>query len=701
MTVQEDPALDDDDATDPVALGGELTAERTHLAEARAWLRRMHEHTSRLDAPAGDEVSAEYLKAALHRRTLALADDPSTPLFFGRLDYRQPRERFYVGRRHVHDDAGDPVVVDWRADISRAFYRASGRDPMGLTLRRRFGFSGGQLTAYEDEAFGGGPDARPGAGPTVEPGTSRILVEEIERPRMGPMRDIVATIQPDQDHIVRADLDDTICVQGAPGTGKTAVGLHRAAYLLYAYRARLRRGGVLIVGPNRAFLGYIAQVLPALGEVDVAQVTLDALIDRVTVRVADEPAAATVKGDARMAEVLRRALWSRLREPGEALVVPRGARRWRVSRGRLAGMLEELRSRGLRYGAGRALLPRLVASAVVEQMEASGDAPGERALETMARSRPVTAFVDQVWPAVRPVDLVFRLLSDSATLAQAADGLLDGDELRAIGWTRPPRSPRSALWSLADAVLVDEAADLIERVPSYGHVILDEAQDLSPMQCRAVGRRCATGSATVLGDLAQGTTPWATESWERTLAHLGKPVAELRAARIETLRQGYRVPRQILDYAARLLPSIAPDVGPPISVRQADGALDVRYGSDPRAVAVRASRDRLARDGSVGVIAADATAAAVGRALSEAGIAYGVLGDTGGAPNGDALAERLTVVSASLAKGLEFDHVIAVEPAEIVAGEARGLRRLYVVLTRAVSSLTVVHARELPDALRG
>ena len=252
----------------------------------------------------------------------ALTDDPETPLFFGRLDLSTaPPERFYIGRRHVHDDDGDPVVIDWRADISRAFYQATRTDPMDVGLRRRFGFERGHITAYEDEHLVDRTEAER---------RSAILTSEIERPRVGPMRDIVATIQPEQDVIVRAGYDETVCVQGAPGTGKTAVGLHRAAYLLYAHRDRLRRGGVLVVGPNRAFLSYIAQVLPALGEVDVRQVTLDELVARVPVRAAEDAAVATLKGDARMADVLRRAVYAGLGPVEEALVVPRGSRRWRV-----------------------------------------------------------------------------------------------------------------------------------------------------------------------------------------------------------------------------------------------------------------------------------------------------------------------------------------------------------------------------------
>jgi DNA helicase IV len=292
---------------------------------------------------------------------------------------------------------------------------------------------------------------------------------------------------------------------------------------------------------------------------------------------------------------------------------------------------------------------------------------------------------------------VFGLLSDPEALAAAAAGLLDEAEQAAIVWTRPPRGPGSARWSPADAVLIDEARDLIERTPSLSHVVVDEAQDLSPMECRAIGRRCSTGAATVLGDLAQGTTPWATGSWGDLLTHLGKPAAELRV-----LRTGYRVPRQILDFASRLLTRIAPELSPAASLREDAAALHVvpvpagQLG--PRLAAVGAAA--AAEPGSVAVIAADQQIPALSRDLAAHQLPHRVLtGDLDG--DADEAGDRtgLTLVPVTLAKGLEFDHVIVVEPAAIAGAEARGLQRLYVALTRAVSRLTILHAEPLPEAL--
>ena len=437
-----------------------LAAERAYLAAARADLRAMREATLALDARGGDAVSEAYLAASLHKRILALADDPETPLFFGRLDLAAGEEpRYYVGRRHVHDDSGDPVVVDWRAgDLDRVLPRhpdrADGRRA-APTVR---------LRARRDHGVRGRAPARPDRGRARN---SKILAGEIERPRVGPMRDIVATIQPEQDVIVRADVGETVCVQGAPGTGKTAVGLHRAAYLLYTFRDRLRRGGVLVVGPNSAFLSYISAVLPALGEVDVKQVTLEELVGgRVEVRAVEPAPVAALKGDPRMAQVLDRAVHAGLSEPTDALVLPRGSHRWRVPAHELRDIVAGLRARDVRYGAARAMLAQRLSHALLTKMEAAGDSPDDRVQDAVARSTPVRKAVDALWPAVDPVRVVMALLSDAGALARAADGILDPAEQALLLWPKPPRGPRTAPWSLADAVLSTRSPTCVDREPS-------------------------------------------------------------------------------------------------------------------------------------------------------------------------------------------------------------------------------------------
>ncbi|MFJ6707295.1 MULTISPECIES: HelD family protein [unclassified Streptomyces] len=675
-------------ATDP------LSRERAHLAGSRAALRAMREDVESLDIRdvTANWVNAEVLARQIEERIKALADLSDTPLFFGRLDYLHAPgadqaegadgERFYIGRRHVHDHDGDPMVIDWRAPVSQPFYRASKKDPLDVSLRRRFGYTRGDITAYEDEHL---------SDPGEAARTSKLLQQEIERPRVGPMRDIVATIQPEQDEIVRSGLGGTVCVQGGPGTGKTAVGLHRVAYLLYAHRERLARTGTLVIGPNRSFLHYIEQVLPALGELTVQQATVDDLVaNGVEVRGTDPAPAAVVKGDARMAEVLRRAVYAHVTMPTEPVVVVRGSRRWRVPAYELESIVQELLDRGIRYGAAREALPQRIAHAVLVQMERSGEAPDDRVQDAVARNAAVKAAVKQVWPPVDPAKLVLRLLTDADFLAVHAAGVLGDDEQKTILWAKPVRGVKAARWSAADAVLIDEATDLVQRTHSLGHVVLDEAQDLSPMQYRAVGRRCTTGSATVLGDLAQGTTPWATRSWDEALAHLGKSDGV-----IEELTAGFRVPTDVIGYASRLLPHIAPGLAPVASVRENPGFFAVRPAAGA-AETVAACEELLRNEGSTGLIAADARVPALADALAAAGIGYL-------APGEETTAEtRLTLVPASLAKGLEYDYVVLDEPQAVVDGEPderTGLRRLYVALTRAVSGLIVTHASPLPSQL--
>ncbi|MET9786075.1 HelD family protein [Streptomyces canus] len=673
-----------------------LARERSHLAGSRAALRAMREDAESLDIKdvTANWVNAEVLARQIGERIKSLADLSDTPLFFGRLDYLHSPgadraegaegERFYIGRRHVHDHDGDPMVIDWRAPVSQPFYRASKKDPMDIGLRRRFGYTRGEITAYEDEHL---------SDPAEAAATSKLLQQEIERPRVGPMRDIVATIQPEQDEIVRSGLGGTVCVQGGPGTGKTAVGLHRVAYLLYAHRERLARTGTLVIGPNRSFLHYIEQVLPALGELSVKQATVDDLVaGGLEVRGTDDAAAAVLKGDARMAEVLKRAVYSHVTMPAEPVMVVRGSRRWRVPAYEIEEIVRELLDRGIRYGAAREALPQRIAHAVLVQMERSGEAPDDRVQDAVARNAAVKAAVKAIWPAVDPAKLVLRLLTDAGFLAVHAEGILDEDEQKTILWGKPVRSVKSAKWSAADAVLIDEATDIVERTHSLGHVVLDEAQDLSPMQYRAVGRRCSTGSATVLGDLAQGTTPWATRSWDEALAHLGKSDGV-----IEELTAGFRVPTDVITYASRLLPHIAPGLTPVASVRENPGFFDVRPAEATDQV-VSACEELLRNEGSTGLIAADARVPELAEALTAAGIGYL-------APGEETTAEtRLTLVPASLAKGLEYDYVVLDEPQAVVDGEPderTGLRRLYVALTRAVSGLIVTHAAPLPAALAG
>ncbi|MFE6361239.1 HelD family protein [Streptomyces sp. NPDC057806] len=661
------------------ALTDLLQSERAHHDRCRAALDAMVAGAGE-QVVAGEDVSAsgadaEALGYRLRSRAKEMRELPDGPLFFGRLDFGDgphAGQGYHVGRMRITEHpAAPPLVVDWRAPVSRAFYQASARNPQGVAVRRRFGWAPGSrgdsadLTGLEDEHLGRG-----------ESRVSEIVAREIERPRVGPMRDIAATIQPEQDDLVRADLAVSLCVQGAPGTGKTAVGLHRAAYLLYTHPQRIQRSGLLILGPNRTFLGYVREVLPALGETGVRQSTLLEEIARQPVTGADEERATALKHDARMADVLRRALYARVAEAAGALDVPDGSYRWRVAEDELARIVREVRADDLPYDRGRERVRTRMVAALRRQAERRAGPRPNAWVRRMSGARGVGPYVDAVWPRVRPEEVLAELLTDPAALASAGEGLLGAEEQKALLWPKPPASWKSARWSPADMVLLDELAGLLDHPPGYGHVVVDEAQDLSAMECRAIARRVPFGSLTVLGDLAQGTTPWAARSWGALLGHLGKPDAVQ-----VPLTTGFRMPAAVAELANRLLPRLGVDVPAARSLRT-NGELTwrrTRPGELPGTLAT-AVRDAQAREGAIGVIAADSDVTTVRAALTRAGV----------------LTERVTVIAASAVKGLEYDHVVVVEPATIAESEERGLHRLYVALTRAVSRLEVVHARPLP-----
>ncbi len=692
------PAVDEpspaESANDPV-----LSAERDHLDRARECLGQMRAAASTLSDVGGDAFASEMLGRSKAIRLKSLADDGTIPPFFGRTDRQRDSgdtatglEEFHIGRRHIRDDSGDPVVIDWRAPMSRPFYQATPGRPQGVALRRRFGFAGGELTSYEDEAL----ISAQASGAGQDGALGHLVVEEIERPRAGPMRDIVATIAPDQDDIVRAPLETSLCIQGSPGTGKTAVGLHRAAYLLFTYPDQLHRSGVLVIGPNAAFLRYIGAVLPALGELDVSQTTVDALTARVPVRGNDSAEVAQLKGDERWAAVLRRAVYGGISKPSDSIQIPLSGRRYRVPVERLRRYVDDVRRSAVPYAIGRERLAMTVAEDARRQKEQAGGSPTDAETRRCARSAQLRDWLAGLWPEIDARQTVRSLLTDRDALAAASRGAWSDAELSLIGAQALPGKARAVPWSAADAVLIDEVEGLLRRTELFGHVILDEAQDLSAMQLRAIARRAQAGSVTVLGDIAQGTSAWSTTDWATSLASLGKPDAV-----VQVLTRGYRVPGEILDVANRLLPELAPQLPPATSVRPGRGSVSVHGVADLADALPAIVIAVLAQAGSVGVIVADADAPRLARALRTADVRLDDLSaadpaESDGKVDGP---HRVTVLPASLVKGLEFDHVVLVEPTAIVVAEARGLHRLYVALTRAVTSLTVVHAQELPAQL--
>jgi DNA helicase IV len=665
----------------------DVALERARLRLAQECLEAMRARTAgrirEEHVLAANEPDAEAVRWQLQRRLASLEEDAGA-LCFGRID-ESAGDRWYIGRRHVEDGEGEPVVVDWRAEVATPFYRATLADPFGLHLRRRFVFAGRELQDVFDEDFDD-PDSLVGSGGVPDP-----LLAELGRARTGQMRDIVATIQGEQDMIIRAPLERCLVVQGGPGTGKTAVGLHRAAYLLYEHRALLSRDGVLVVGPNPVFLRYISQVLPSLGETTATQLTVDQLLSlRFRIQAEDSDATAAVKGDARMAMVIERAALQMVKLPDGGLTLTHRARRITLSRDELEGFVRDVRRRELPFATQRQRFREALVRAAYLQYtrgELLGTDEAEWGSELLAEPANRKA-VDACWKPVNATALVRSLLTQKAVLARAADGILDDGEQARILRARS----QAERWTAHDLPLLDEAEALVKGAPRrFAHIVVDEAQDLSPMQLRMLARRARHHSMTILGDLAQATGPASPHSWEESLVHLGRPSNAERAE----LTIGYRLPGAILDLANRLLPYAAADVAASRSVRATGDPPDVHRFEERELVdAVAEHAFALAKEMATVAVITDVTRVTEMRAALEA------RGVTLAEPGEVSPEQPLVVVPAPLAKGLEFDAVIVLEPSEIAAREPHGLRMLFVALTRAVQHLAIAHSRPLPPMLR-
>lgn len=687
-----------------------LVAEQAHLDHAYRCLEAMQlraEATLSIGERSvrdEDTVDAHVTRYHLERRVHALRAEGG-PLCFGRIDCDDGR-RWHIGRRHVEDAESRPLVVDWRAPVAAPFYRATVVDPLGLTFRRRFIVEGRTITALFDEDLTD-PDAT-----TI--GVPDPLLAELERGRSGRMGDIVATIAAEQDHIIRAPLSRLLVVQGGPGTGKTAVGLHRAAFLLFQHRQELVDTRVLVLGPNPVFLRYIADVLPSLGETSVRQTTVvDLVAAKYRVRAVDEPAVREIKGRGVMARVVDRALRGRLAIPTDGIEIRAGLAVVRFDAEDLATILKPLVEGNLPLNQGRDVARRMVvAESWRRHRSRAGVDPGaEPAFSSAARRDPgfIRAF-DKLWPRLDPAAAIRGLYTSPQRLSRAADGLLTADEqtlLRRKGAAKLGEER----WTAADIPLLDEAEMRCNGVAvSYGHIVVDEAQDLSAMALRMIARRSRRRSMTVLGDLAQATTPEATASWAESIRHLGHgtPTADEADSDIEPeatetevaeLTMGYRVPAAILDVANRLLLKAAPDVTAARSVRAGGEAPQILKVEPVELSTVLVSEVAAlrTRDLSVAVIVPEGGVKAAADVMEKAGLPAEVLGRSGtaiGLPGADAVA----ILDPIAAKGLEFDAVVVVEPGDIAAMPS-GLRHLYVAMTRAVQYLSLIHSRPLPVEL--
>jgi hypothetical protein len=647
----------------------ELQAEQAYVDFAYECLQRMRGLVVRSADVAVGEVAALALEAWGTKR-LRTFEDAERGLCFGRLTLEGAPAPLYVGRRWVHDEQR-VLVVNWQAPAARPFYTATPADPQRVAVRRRYRTQGRRLLDISDELLDG-----TGTGAAL----GDFLLEELERSREAHMRDIVATIQSDQYRLITRELEGILVIQGGPGTGKTAVGLHRASYLLYTHRRQLSRSGVLVVGPNPTFMEYVSHVLPALGEEAVEQRSVGELLDGVGPSRADAPDVARLKGDPRLAEVVARAAALRQVPAPEDLHARLEGGFVMVHAREVQELLEEVQAEHGRSARARERYRMAVLRRFYERYGRKLGGAALRDFSDVERALRSNGYLgrwlDRVWPMPAAESVVRSLLTQRARLAEAAEGILDPAEQEVLLRGRPPRGG----WSEGDVPLVDEARALLAgESPSFGHVIVDEAQDLTPMQLRMVARRAPSGSLTILGDIAQATGPVEYRRWSDLLRFLPRGDE----ADIEELRFAYRVPREIMELALPLLDRIAPEVEAPLAYRSGATPPLLRR-VEPGALLEEALTEagRLAaQDGLIAVIAPEA-----------------LLAEAGELPEASAFDDAVAVLPPRRAKGLEFDHVIVVEPA-LVAEEEQGLRALYVALTRPTTTLVVVHARPLPSPL--
>jgi DNA helicase IV len=643
----------------------ELKAEQAYVDHAYACLDRMRATLGRTQAAMATEFAALAMEAWAKRRARTF-QDAEQGLCFGRLTLDGSLRPLYVGRRWVHDDDQDVLVINWQAPAARPFYTATPAEPQRVTQRRRYRTDKRRIVDISDESLDG--SAVQGAS------VSDFLLEELDRRREGHMRDIVATIQSDQYRLITAEPEGALVVQGGPGTGKTAVGLHRASWLLYTHREQLRR--VLVVGPNPMFMDYVAHVLPALGEDAVEQRAVMELLDGIVVEREEAPDVARLKADTRLAEVVRRAVELAVQPAPEELVFYVDGVFVSVREREVVELLAEALDSGAALGLAKERFRMAVLRRFNERYNEKLEDLGLRSFDELERALKHGGFfakwLERVLPLPRAEKLVARLLTSPSALAEAADGILERVEQKLLLRDRPKRASELR-WSEHDLPLLDEARTLLEGpARTYGHVIVDEAQDLSPMQLRTISRRALEGSLTILGDVAQATGPVVYRSWQELERYLPDGID----VTIEELRHAYRVPAEIMELALPLLARISPDLAPPLAYRQggARPRLVEVAEDDVLAAALREAAALAELDGLIAVIAPRALAG-----TSQDVHAYDEV--------------SVPILTPRQAKGLEFDHVVVVEPAAIAEDGEQGLRELYVALTRPTKTLVVVHSR--------
>jgi len=751
----------------------EIAKEQEFLDRAYVALEAMRDEARQmldgvLDTGRGGTFQSRTERDIVVRTSLARLEQLEVgdqALTFGRIDVsgdelNEP-EVFHIGRLAVSDEHHEPMIVDWRAPVAEPFYRATGLDPQGLLRRRHLAVSHRTITGVEDEYFaspdgtvhaldtGEGPQTPEGlADEALALGGPGALLAALGQARSGQMADIVGTIQREQDEIIRAPLSGVLMVQGGPGTGKTAVALHRAAYLLYTHRFPLERQGVLMVGPNPLFLRYIEQVLPSLGETGVMLSTVSGLVPEVRVTGREDQEIERLKGDPRMARVMSRAVRTRQRALREDISIPFGASTLRLSAADTADVVARARRRPGTHNARRRFVESEVATILATQFQA------RRGLDLSDEEFDLAEFSRQVrrapelpevfrrmWPRLSPHELLHDLLGAPALLNAAGNGVLTSEECSLLVRARSA-SLEEVRWTAADAALVDELRTLLgprrtakerrrperrdesgwpkgldgsdterrdpsqDEVRSFGHIVVDEIQDLSPMQLRMLARRSLAGSMTVVGDIAQATGPWAPSSWDDVTAHLSPK----RPPHLVELTVSYRTPAEVIEISRHVLDAAATGLSAPRPVRVA-GSLPVieQVGPHDLAQAVVAGAveeaERVA-PGHVAVLAPRGMLPMLRRAFIDSDVEI----VDPRAHGGPGLGAALVLLAVDEANGLEFDAVVVVEPAEVASRGAvlseepaapttRGLRTLYVAMTRPTTRLRTVGSRPFPVPL--
>jgi DNA helicase IV len=665
----------------------DLPIEQAHVDRAAAALEAMERRTrSAAERPVSGgstRMTDRQLRELAERRLKRLLD-ARDGVCFGRIDGTDGSS-WLVGLQHIHEGT-EPLVISFESKVGGKFADASLDDPQGLKRRRRFNVvDGTKLLSLRDEMFDG---SHPEVG-----GIHDAILESLVRERASEIRHIAATIERRQNRLIRFDRSGVLVVQGAPGTGKTVVALHRASWLAFTFeRALGGSGGILVVGPNPTFMAYIESFLPGLGKRSVTQLPV-ASLGPTRGRVKESAESAALKGDVRMAEVLRRAAWSQIKALDEDTTIRVDLIDIVLRAGEIKELVRKVRTQRRSYMEAREEFRRLAGelfrerhAAALGRRTGSDDAAVSRFLRKP--SGPWFNLIQRVWPSLAPEQLVHELYSVARRRRTATERLLDDHEAALIA--RPGvKRVGDQKWTAADAVLIDEAEFVLRgRQGGWRYVIVDEAQDLTPMQLRMVGRRSSTGDLTLVGDLAQATGPFRYASWHEVLAH----IRSSKTATIEELSTGYRVPAQVLEYASQLIPEIAPDLEPPTSVRDGEEPWIEQVTEDVQWDVAFAAQDLVENEkGTIGIIAPRSHLGRLRHAFDDGEIAFGL------ARNG--LKKRVTLLAADEAKGLEFDHVIVVEPSVIATERAQGLAELYVALTRPTQTLSVYHVEPLPPAL--